>query len=210
MLTLINTLSLATALTLQPISKEISVNISGNETTYDISINSTFTKETKYNYTFDLILFNEQQAYVIAFSSYNKTIEKTNNNKNTYTNIAIGYTKIQETQYDIAKYKEFNTTQTIESEYIAYSTSILKFTGNGEYNIDINIRSKNIMEELLTALTTAVQSAVSIFVEGFGGLTQIFYNGTEITFIGGILIVGLAVMFLMMFLRWIVSFVKGI
>ena len=66
------------------------------------------------------------------------------------------------------------------------------------------------MEELLTALTTAVQSAVSIFVEGFGGLTQIFYNGTEITFIGGILIVGLAVMFLMMFLRWIVSFVKKI
>ena len=210
MLTLINTLTLATALTLQPISNEISVNISGNETTYDISISSTFTKESKYNYTFDLILFNEQQAYVIAFSSYNKTIEKTNNNKNTYKNIAIGYTKIQENQYDIAKYKEFNTTQTIESEYIGYSTSILKFTGNGEYNIDINIRSKNFMEELLTALTTAVQSAVSIFVEGFGGLTQIFYNGTEITFIGGILIVGLAVMFLMMFLRWIVSFVKGI
>ena len=66
------------------------------------------------------------------------------------------------------------------------------------------------MEELLTALTTAVQSAVTIFVEGFGGLSQIFYNGTEITFIGGILVVGLAVMFLMMFLRWIVSFVKGI
>ena len=87
------------------------------------------------------------------------------------------------------------------------------------YNIEINngitklnFKEKELtpMEELLTALTTAVQSAVSIFVEGFKGLTQIFYNGTEITFIGGILVVGLAVMFLMMFLRWIVSFVKGI
>lgn len=99
---------------------------------------------------------------------------------------------------------QFGTTtineQTVYAIHIKNGTTILNF------------KKKEIMpmEELLTALTTAVQSAVSIFVEGFGGLTQIFYNGTEITFIGGILVVGLAVMFLMMFLRWIVSFVKGI
>lgn len=93
-----------------------------------------------------------------------------------------------------------------KNTYTVYDITIPKDT---KLELTIN-KEINYMEELLTALTTAVQSAVSIFVQGFGGLTQIFYNGTEITFIGGILIVGLAVMFLMMFLRWIVSFVKGI
>lgn len=107
--------------------------------------------------------------------------------------------------------------ETLDTYLSQFSTTTIN--ENTVYNIAINngttilnFKEKEItpMEELLTALTTAVQSAVSIFVEGFGGLTQIFYNGTEITFIGGILVVGLAVMFLMMFLRWIVSFVKGI
>ena len=93
-----------------------------------------------------------------------------------------------------------------KNTYNVYDITIPKDT---KLELTIN-KEINYMEELLTALTTAVQSAVSIFVEGFSGLTQIFYNGTEITFVGGILIVGLAVMFLMMFLRWIVSFVKGI
>lgn len=211
MLTLINTLSLATALTLQPTTENIKINVSGSETTYNITIKSNLQKEEEYAYAVDLIFLNETKNYSITFSDYTNDVYRTNQEaKNTRKKLAIGYLTQLEKNYDISKYKSLNETEVIQNNLTIFNKSILNFTGNGTYNIDINIRSTTFMEELLTALTTAVQSAVSIFVEGFGGLTQIFYNGTEITFIGGILIVGLAVMFLMMFLRWIVSFVKGI
>lgn len=210
MLTLINTLSLATALTLQPISNEININISKNETIYNITTSSTLTKESSYTFAFDIIFFNETNYSNSSLTSYNDEVSKTVNDTNKYTNIGVGYNKSNKNLYDISKYEQFNNPKILSANSTVYQTTILKFTGQSEYNIKINIRSTTFMEELLTALTTAVQSAVSIFVEGFGGLTQIFYNGSEITFIGGILIVGLAVMFLMMFLRWIVSFVKGI
>lgn len=210
MLTLINTLSLATALTLQPISSEININISKNDTTYDITTSSNLQKDSKYTFAFDIIFFNETNNSSSSLTNYNGETSRTIADTKNYTNIGIGYNKSNKNLYDIAKYEEFNNPKILSATSTIYQTTILEFTEQGEYNINIKIRSTTFMEELLTALTTAVQSAVSIFVEGFGGLTQIFYNGTEITFIGGILIVGLAVMFLMMFLRWIVSFVKGI
>lgn len=46
--------------------------------------------------------------------------------------------------------------------------------------------------EILTALGECVQSAVTIFTNGFGGLSQIFYNGTDVTVIGYILLIGLS------------------
>ena len=210
MLNLINTLSLASALTLQPISETININISKSETTTETTIKSNLEKNKDYTFALQVIFFNTTTYTESSFINYNDYATKTNQALQDYTNIAIGYKTTEKNNFDISKYEKFNETQILLSTLTIYTTSISEFTDEGEFNIDINIRSKNFMEELLTALTTAVQSAVSIFVEGFGGLTQIFYNGTEITFIGGILIVGLAVMFLMMFLRWIVSFVKGI
>lgn len=210
MLNLLHTLALASSLTLQPISSEININISKSETTYNIETNSNLTKESKYTFAFAIIFFNETKNTTSSLISYNDYTTRTINDTSNYINIGIGYDKSNKNLYDISKYEQFNNPKILSANCTIYQTTILEFTGQSEYNININIRSTTFMEELLTALTTAVQSAVSIFVEGFGGLTQIFYNGTEITFIGGILIVGLAVMFLMMFLRWIVSFVKGI
>ena len=210
MLTLINTLSLATALTLQPKTDTIQITLTmSNDTSYLIQSKSNLVKDDK-QYAYSIILFNSEAPndkkesidvgnYKISNSSGALTKPYT-----TYNKIGIGYLN---TEYDIEKYKEFNT---LTIPYKLYENTITNFEGDITHTFEINIRSTTFMEELLTALTTAVQSAVSIFVQGFGGLTQIFYNGTEITFIGGILVVGLAVMFLMMFLRWIVSFVKGI
>lgn len=208
MLNLINTLSLASALTLTPISENININV--NVSGYSITINSTsnLKKTNDENDAYNIYLSQDKSASTwttLTIENYNTQYKTTAiiENKNT---ICIGYS---EENIDIARYKNLNKIVKILSANV-YEETIKEFSGNGTYTMNIQIRSKNNMEELLTALTTAVQSAVSIFVEGFGGLTQIFYNGTEITFIGGILIVGLAVMFLMMFLRWIVSFVKGI
>ena len=205
MLNFINILTLSTALTLQPTTQNIHLNYNST----NIKSISDLTKEGD-QYAYTLLRFDNNKEYLISvnFTNYTETksinIDALENAK--YQ--AIGY---QNQNTDIEKYKEYNkTTYLTTSDLNYYTETFTKYNGIGNYTIDINIRSKTFMEELLTALTTAVQSAVSIFVEGFGGLTQIFYNGTEITFIGGILIVGLAVMFLMMFLRWIVSFVKGI
>lgn len=209
MLNFINILTLSTALTTQPITTDIQITISGAETQLIVNTTSTLEKEEKYESAFRFIVYNNDKTITDARNLDNYTSSlaiSIDQNKNIFTNIAIGY---QNTNQDISKYNDFNPIKTINNTQV-FTNTIQKFTGNGTYTTTIYIRSKPFMEELLTALTTAVQSAVSIFVEGFGGLTQIFYNGTEITFIGGILIVGLAVMFLMMFLRWIVSFVKGI
>lgn len=209
MLTLINTLSLATALTLQPQTATINITFSQSELFTDLTIKSTLVKSEDTTSAFTVFFLNNEEKYAgnVIISNYTDTASTEPKTSATVAKIAIGYNDLQD--QDIKKYKEFNNT-TRNSNYYYFTDTIKNYDMNGSYSIDINIRSKNYMEELLTALTTAVQSAVSIFVEGFGGLTQIFYNGTEITFIGGILIVGLAVMFLMMFLRWIVSFVKGI
>lgn len=207
MLTLLNTLSLATALTLQPSTQTIQINAISNEEKIIFKTTTNLEKEQNYNYAFRLMLYeqgSELNYQGIDYSTYDASI--TASPKATLNKIALAYSS---EQYDISKYNEFNKTQKLYYTNV-FTDTITEYKGVGNYNFTINIRSTNFMEELLTALTTAVQSAVSIFVEGFGGLTQIFYNGTEITFIGGILIVGLAVMFLMMFLRWIVSFVKGI
>ena len=210
MLNLINILTLSTALTTQPISQNITLTFISQGATTNIQSTSDLKKEDEL-YAFQLITLNTDKEFNSAVN-YNTYTESKSIENTTLTNIkflAIGY-NVNATA-NIAKYKEFNTTTLINNNNICYYTNTLKeYKGTQEYTFTINIRSTTFMEELLTALTTAVQSAVSIFVEGFGGLTQIFYNGTEITFIGGILIVGLAVMFLMMFLRWIVSFVKGI
>lgn len=209
MLNLVNILTLSTALTTQPLTQDIQLVVSGSNEQLIVNTSSTLVKEEKYTNAFKVIVYNNDETktegrilndYTSSFAitaSYVKT---------EFTKIAIGY---EDQKQDISKYSNFNPIETINNTYV-FTNTIKNFTGNGTYTTTINIRSKPFMEELLTALTTAVQSAVSIFVEGFGGLTQIFYNGTEITFIGGILVVGLAVMFLMMFLRWIVSFVKGI
>ena len=206
MLNLINILTLSTALTAQPISEKIYIK-SGlpNEVYIEVTSKSNLIKTNEENNAYTLLLFNENNndKQEITYKNYNGTTLVGNTE---YNKIAIGY---KEENEDITKYKIFNKTQQLYNITI-FTETIKDFETIGNYNFEINIRSKTYMEELLTALTTAIQSAVSIFVEGFGGLTQIFYNGTEITFIGGILVVGLAVMFLMMFLRWIVSFVKGI
>lgn len=207
MLNLVNILTLSTALTLQPITNTITITTTQVDNTINFNSVSTLEKENKYTYAFAIFLYTETDKtnYIITtFDNYNSTAtatQKANINK-----IAISG---PQDNYDISKYNTYNQTETIKN-YPILSNTIQDYKGAKQYTFTIKIRSTTFMEELLTALTTAVQSAVSIFVEGFGGLTQIFYNGTEITFIGGILIVGLAVMFLMMFLRWIVSFVKGI
>ena len=206
MLTLINTLSLATALTLQPITNEINVQVETSGTSFSINSNSTLQKEEKYEDAYLIVFLDNEQNEVGSGTLTNYKAQTNTNVQESKTKIAIGY---RDNTYDISKYEELNEITTLQYSKL-YTSSIQEYKGESTYTFTINIRSTTFMEELLTALTTAVQSAVSIFVEGFGGLTQIFYNGTEITFIGGILIVGLAVMFLMMFLRWIVSFVKGI
>ena len=212
MLNLISTLSLATALTLQPSTANININISQQENNIKISSNSSLIKDGTTN-AYNLFFFETESdiSNTISMTDYNAndTISKSTIGEPLY--IAIGFNSV--TNVDIKKYENFNQTIKVELptyESFYYKSTLSEYNSNKDYSFTINIRSKTYMEELLTALTSAVQSAVSIFVDGFGGLTQIFYNGTEITFIGGILIVGLAVMFLMMFLRWIVSFVKGI
>lgn len=209
MLNLINILTLSTALTTQYNSTDLNITISKNDqNNLIVNSQSDLTKEG-HRYAYMLFLYYDtNQIEGTLINDFTKT--QTTNKKldKEFTNIAIGYTTNMDCA--ITTYKDFNQTTT-QNAYIIYTNTKKEYKGEIKYTFAINTeirRSK--MEELLTALTTAVQSAVSIFVEGFGGLTQIFYNGTEITFIGGILIVGLAVMFLMMFLRWIVSFVKGI
>lgn len=209
MLNLINTLSLASALSLTPISENININVNINGTSITINSTSNLEKSNNENSAYNIYLSQDNSASTwttLTIENYNSQYKTLIGILENINKICIGYS---EENIDIAKYKNLNKTIKILSANV-YENTIKEFNGNGTYTMNIQIRSKNSMEELLTALTTAVQSAVSIFVEGFGGLTQIFYNGTEITFIGGILIVGLAVMFLMMFLRWIVSFVKGI
>lgn len=70
------------------------------------------------------------------------------------------------------------------------------------------------MQTLLNGLTTAVTSVVNMFVSFFSGLTDAFVTTTEgvetLTFVGGILVIGIVVMFGFMILRWIISLVKGI
>lgn len=208
MLNLINILTLSTALTLQPLTQNITLSITQDNTTTIIA-KSNLQKEEKYNYAFIFLLLNDNKNMIgsVAFENYNTTNTHATSFMKEAKYIGIGYTN--QNNVDIEKYSQFNEIKQTSTYYL-YINTTPKYNGTNTYTITINIRSNTFMEELLTALTTAVQSAVSIFVEGFGGLTQIFYNGTEITFIGGILIVGLAVMFLMMFLRWIISFVKGI
>lgn len=203
MLNLINILTLSTALTLQPTAANLQIIV--NEEINNIISNSTIRKEESKDKAFIIYGLTEDKKIYnsLPFTNYQGATQGSLTNSKY---ICIGY-KIN--TYDIERFKNFNTIKQKE-EYYLFTNTITPYKGSNTYSIDFNIRRKTFMEELLTALTTAVQSAVTIFVEGFGGLTQIFYNGTEITFIGGILIVGLAVMFLMMFLRWIVSFVKGI
>ena len=204
MLNLINILTLSTALTLQPLTDTITITTNGNT----ITSKSTLKKESE---EFAFIFYEykkDNTSSYINFSNYNQENDSITNLAE-INKFAIGYITTQKTNYNLYKYEKFNKTEELKKCTI-FSDTITENKGNSTYTLEIKIRSTTFMEELLTALTTAVQSAVSIFVEGFGGLTQIFYNGTEITFIGGILVVGLAVMFLMMFLRWIVSFVKGI
>lgn len=209
MLNLINILTLTTALTTQYNSTDINITISKNEqNNLIVNTKSDLTTEG-HSYAYMLFLYydtNQIKGTLINEFTGNQTTFTTLDKE--FTNIAIGYTSTMDCA--IATYKDYNQNETKEN-YVIYTNTIKEYQGEIKYTFAINteIRRSN-MEELLTALTTAIQSAVSIFVEGFGGLTQIFYNGTEITFIGGILVVGLAVMFLMMFLRWIVSFVKGI
>lgn len=211
MLNLISTLSLATALTLQPTTANININITQDQNNINMNSNSNLVKDDK-SYAFNLYFLETETiiSSTIFFTQYTKTETYPTSTIGEPKYIAIGFSDLNNT--DIEKYESFNQTTEINTTIteIYYKNTLAKYNSNKDYSFTINIRSKTKMEELLTALTTAVQSAVSIFVDGFGGLTQIFYNGTEITFIGGILIVGLAVMFLMMFLRWIVSFVKGI
>lgn len=66
------------------------------------------------------------------------------------------------------------------------------------------------MSAIISAITDAFTGAASAMVSGFGSLTQIFYVNEEVTIIGSLLFVGVAFMFLMMFLSWIVSLVKGV
>lgn len=203
MLNLINILTLSTALTLQP--STIPITITGSTTLSNqlrINVQTTLKKSEDKTYAYQISIAGVNFEYADNYNTnqYSKNQEVT---------LRIGYSNSNENNVDIAKYKQFNETYNYNG-YIIFTKLSLNVKTNDNFKINFKIRSTTFMEELLAALTTAVQSAVSIFVEGFGGLTQIFYNGTEITFIGGILIVGLAVMFLMMFLRWIVSFVKGI
>ena len=208
MLNLLNILTLTTALTTNYITSTINISINKEEEKIIVDTNLKSEKE----YAYSMFFISAQGNNILQYDSanYSATYDYPTSIQTRTKNILIGWTISQTEQTDIYKYKDYNeyNTQNITITYY----NVLKLDVNNTSNsIKLNISIKeNPMEELLTALTTAVQSAVSIFVEGFGGLTQIFYNGTEITFIGGILIVGLAVMFLMMFLRWIVSFVKGI
>ena len=208
MLNLLNILTLTTALTTNYITSTI--NISINKEEEKVIVDTNLKSEKEYAYSMYFISTEGNKILQYDSNKYSATYEYPTSIQTRTKNILIGWTISQKEQTDIYKYKDYNeySTQNITITYY----NVLKLDVNNTSNsIKLNISIKeNPMEELLTALTTAVQSAVSIFVEGFGGLTQIFYNGTEITFIGGILIVGLAVMFLMMFLRWIVSFVKGI
>lgn len=209
MLNLINILTLSTALTTQPLTQNISLSITQDTTTTTLIAKSNLQKEEKYTNAFIFLLLNNNKNIVgsFAFEAYDSTKTHPTSFMKEANYIGIGY-DINNT-YDIERYSQFNEKIKKQTNYL-YTDTTQEYNGTNTYTITIKVRSTTFMEELLTALTTAVQSAVSIFVEGFGGLTQIFYNGTEITFIGGILVVGLAVMFLMMFLRWIVSFVKGI
>lgn len=70
------------------------------------------------------------------------------------------------------------------------------------------------MQTLLTALTQAVTSITTMFTSFFSGLSEAFLNTTgttpELTFVGGVLVIGIVVMFGFMILRWIISLVRGI
>ena len=71
------------------------------------------------------------------------------------------------------------------------------------------------MQTLLNALQTAATTIVQLFVNFFQGLSEAFiYTPTggseQVTFIGGVLVIGLVVMLAMMLLRWIISLVRGI
>ena len=205
MLNLINISTLAISLYTSFNTADIIIKV--DET--NLSITTNLKKEKDIPFAYQLLLMNEKEVvHEPSATDYNFTYPKTAINE-TVNHLALGFNSTQN-NFDISKYKNLNEYTKIMNSSIAYYNST--YTEMKSTTIYINLSEKEItpMEELLTALTTAVQSAVSIFVEGFGGLTQIFYNGTEITFIGGILVVGLAVMFLMMFLRWIISFVKGI
>lgn len=209
MLNLINIFTLTTALYTSYNTADITININKEELKINISSNLTSEKEK----AFILYLLKPDNTvnYRSTISEYTINWNYSITEQTGTQYIAIGRLASQENETDIAKYKNFNETTSLnDNKDIYYNISKID-ANNGVNVIKLNISEKETpMEELLTALSTAVQSAVTIFVEGFGGLTQIFYNGTEITFIGGVLIVGLAAMFLMMFLRWIVSFIKGI
>lgn len=70
------------------------------------------------------------------------------------------------------------------------------------------------MDSLLSSLTTALQSIATMFVNLFKSLSDIFVDTSgsspTLTFVGGVLIIGLGVMLIFMVLRWIISLVKGI
>lgn len=202
MLNFINILTLSTALTTQnTITIDINLTIDNGKinTIEGTVINKDITNQ------YQVIFFQQDKTTIAAKTITTKGTDTLG--QYNYKFIAIGYSTNSPETYAITKWANLNEKTNINTS--TYFTNTFKNVENGKNSFTI-ITRRPYMEELLTALTTAVQSAVSIFVEGFGGLTQIFYNGTEITFIGGILVVGLAVMFLMMFLRWIVSFVKRI
>lgn len=202
MLNLINILTLSTALTTQnTLTIDINLTIDSGKinTIKGTVINEDITNQ------YQVIFFQQDKTTIATRTITTKGTDILG--QYNYKFIAIGYSTNNPETYAITEWANLNEKTNIDT--YTYFTNTFKTVENGKNSFTITTR-RPFMEELLTALTTAVQSAVSIFVEGFGGLTQIFYNGTEITFIGGILVVGLAVMFLMMFLRWIVSFVKGI
>lgn len=66
------------------------------------------------------------------------------------------------------------------------------------------------MEAIITAITTAFSGLGTAFVNGFGAISQVFYVNDELTFIGGLLIVGVVSMFIMMLLSWVISLVRRI
>ena len=71
------------------------------------------------------------------------------------------------------------------------------------------------MSTLLQGIADAVTSVVAMFVNFFKGLSDVFVytptGGTEqLSVVGGVLIIGLVIMFGFMILRWLVSLFRGI
>ncbi len=62
--------------------------------------------------------------------------------------------------------------------------------------------------EIVSIITELLTGFFSVIVSGATALTDVFYDGTNITFFGVVVFIGLAIFLLTFVVRWIVGLIR--